>query len=68
MGIGGSPEGIRPVEHLCAGQAPEPPLPQGIQGCERAVGVPVIGKDEAGKVYVPWDGIGVRMALGKQAA
>ncbi len=28
----------------------------------------VIGRDESGKVYVPWDEIDVRMALGKQAA
>lgn len=28
----------------------------------------VIGKDAAGKVFVPWDEIDVRMALTKQAA
>ena len=28
----------------------------------------VIGKDESGKVYVPWDEIDVRMALTRQAA
>lgn len=28
----------------------------------------VIGRDESGKIYVPWDEIDVRMALAKQAA
>lgn len=28
----------------------------------------IIGRDESGKIYVPWDEIDVRMALAKQAA